>query len=226
MQRPILENYEGVTVVRDDLLPGGTKSRFILPFLKQNEGTEFVYATPPEGGAQVALAICAYQTGKQATLFVAKRRKRTAYTQKAADYGARIIEISPGWLNVVQARAQTYAKERNARLLPFGLNWPEAIKAISDAAYSINYTPDEVWCAAGSGVLSQALKKAWPLSDIKTVQVGKNVENATHIASLRFGQKSKLKPPFPSNPFYDAKAWDLCQRYKGKGNILFWNVAG
>lgn len=225
MQRPVLEHHEGVAVIRDDLLPGGTKSRFLLPYLKTLEADEIVYAGPAQGGAQVALAITAYQAGKQATLFVPARKERTTYTGLAELYGARIIEVAPGHLSVLKARARGYCNQRGAHLLPFGLDLPEAIDGIAEAAKSIDFAPREVWCAAGSGVLAKALAKAWPEARICAVEVGKEAPGAAYAASVPFSTKSRTRPPFPSNPYYDAKAWDKCQKYKGTDGVLFWNVS-
>jgi len=50
---PDVVEHEGVTVIRDDLFPGGTKARF-LGFLFEATD-EVVYASPAEGGAQTAL---------------------------------------------------------------------------------------------------------------------------------------------------------------------------
>ena len=68
---PQLKEHDGILVVRDDLLPGGTKARF-LPVLFEH-ADEVVYARAAEGGAQTALAAVAAQLGKRATIFVAKR---------------------------------------------------------------------------------------------------------------------------------------------------------
>ena len=72
---PIVMEHAAVLVVRDDLFPGGTKARF-LPALF-NGAEEVVYASPAEGGAQVAHARVARQLGKRATIFVARRTNRT-----------------------------------------------------------------------------------------------------------------------------------------------------
>ncbi|KZB51141.1 pyridoxal-phosphate dependent enzyme [Thalassospira xiamenensis] len=225
MQRPVLEHHEGVAVIRDDLLPGGTKSRFLMPYLKGIDAGEVVYAGPAQGGAQVALAITAYQAGKQATLFVPARKERTPYTGLAELYGARIIEVSPGYLSVLKARAAEYCRKRGAHLLPFGLDMPEAIEEIAKAALSLDVSPNEVWCAAGSGVLAKALAKAWPNARICAVEVGKAAPKAAYSASIPFDRKCPNQPPFPSNPYYDAKAWQECLKHKVGDGVLFWNVA-
>jgi len=50
---PVVTMHEGIHVVRDDLYPGGTKARF-LPVLFDGGVEEVVYASPAQGGAQVA----------------------------------------------------------------------------------------------------------------------------------------------------------------------------
>jgi hypothetical protein len=109
---------------------------------------------------------------------------------------------------------------------------PEAIDAIAEAARSIEIEPDEVWCASGSGVLARGLASAWPNTRRHVVQVGRTltaneVSGATiHVYPVPFGREAKAKPPFPSDPHYDAKAWEQCAAQKGPGRVLFWNVAG
>ncbi len=146
--------------------------------------------------------------------------------------GAKVMQVSPGYLSTVQARAREYSRQVGARLAPFGVDTPEAIAAIAGAARSIGIEPDEVWCASGSGVLARGLAAAWPKARRHVVQVGRalsanEVAGATiHAYSVPFGREAKSKPPFSSDPHYDAKAWDLCTAQRGPGCVLFWNVAG
>lgn len=199
---PIVREYEGVLVVRDDLFPGGTKARF-LPVLFDGLD-EAVYASPAEGGAQAALATVARQLGKRATIFVAQRARPHARTLEAARLGAKIVPVAPGYLSVVQARAREYCSRAGAALVPFGVDMPEAVVAIAEAAKAIGIVPDEVWCAAGSGVLARGLATAWPTARRHVVQVGRaltpaEVAGATiHIYPAPFGREAKSKPPFTS----------------------------
>lgn len=89
--------HEGVLVVRDDLFPGGTKARFLGLLFDGAE--EVVYASPAEGGAQVALATVARTLSKRATIFVARRAKPHPRTLEAAKLGAKIFSITPGYLS-------------------------------------------------------------------------------------------------------------------------------
>ena len=70
------------------------------------------------------------------------------------------------------------------------------------------------------------------------VQVGrerqpKDVANAAiHIYPRHFSDVAKAISPFPSDPHYDAKAWEVVgldpkmTARKGLGRVVFWNVAG
>jgi len=225
-----LADHDNVLVVRDDLYPGGTKARFIGAFFASAD--EAVYASPAEGGAQTALATVARQLGKRATIFVAQRLRPHSRTLEAARLGAKIVTVQPGYLSVVQARAREYCERTGAALVPFGVEAEFAIDAIAQTAASLAIEPDEVWCAAGSGVLARGLARAWPAARRHVVQIGRalsptDVAGAViHEYPLPFGREAQSRPPFPSDPHYDAKAWELCAARKGPGRVLFWNVAG
>ncbi len=230
MNPPVIEEYDGMSVVRDDLIPGGTKARYIPALL--NGVDEAVYASPAEGGAQTALAYCAARLGKRATIFVAKRKIQHPRTVECKRLGAKIILVRPGYLTVVQARAREYSRRTGARLIPFGVDSPEAVDSIAEAARSIGAIPAEVWCASGSGVLARGLSKAWPNARMNVVEVGRKLSLSDvagariHSAGMAFSKPERVLPPFPSDLHYDAKAWRICKAKHGSGPVLFWNVMG
>jgi len=232
LQKPEIVEHEGVLVVRDDLYPGGTKARFISELFDHHD--EIVYASPCEGGAQTALAICAEQKGKRATIFCAERAARHPRTALAAAHGARIEECKPGYLSVCRSRAAAYAAAQRAFLAPFGFDIPEAQTAIAGAAIALGLQPEEIWCAAGSGVLARALRAAWPFARLCIVQVGHAIDEPLRgllraeiiIAPWRFEQACPESPPFPSDRNYDAKAWACMMRKPARPGRLFWNVTG
>jgi len=104
MTTPIVQTHSEIWVVRDDLHPGGTKARFIGQVFDGVQ--EAVYASPPEDGAQTALAHVARALGKKATIFVAHPSKPHARTLEAARLGAKVVSVAPGYLTVVQSRAR------------------------------------------------------------------------------------------------------------------------
>ena len=94
-----------------------------------------------------------------------------------------------------------------------GITWGET-------ASQIDYTPDEVWCATGSGILAAALSKAWPHARICGVQVGREA-GVAFSEDIPFAREYPRQTPFPSNRYYDAKARHICQANKGTSKILF-----
>jgi hypothetical protein len=90
---PVLAPYGARHVVRDDLLNGGTKMRAIMPLIEASPATEFVYASPAQGYAQVALALCAAAHGRRATIFTAKRKAPHPLTLRAKAAGAKVAVI-------------------------------------------------------------------------------------------------------------------------------------
>lgn len=227
---PKLVEHDGIMVARDDLLPGGTKARFLGVFF--DGADEVVYASPAEGGAQTALAAVAGALGKRATIFVARRAKPHPRALLAKRWGAQVCQVSPGYLTVVQARARAYCAASGARLIPFGADTPEAIGAIARAARSLAIIPDEVWCASGSGVLARGLAEAWPHARRHVVQVGRELTSADvagatiHQSGMPFDRACRAAVPFPSDPHYDAKAWQIAKARRGAGLCIFWNVTG
>ena len=143
-----------------------------------------------------------------------------------------MISVEPGYLSVVHARAREYCARTGARLVPFGVDMPEAIETIAAAGRATGLEPDEVWCSAGSGVLARALAKAWPNARRRVVQVGRELSSQDvsgaeiFVHPLTFGSEAKSRAPFPSDLHYDAKAWEICTARKGPGRVLFWNVTG
>lgn len=223
---PVVETFDGIRVVRDDRLPGGTKMRAILPLMMQALAGEYVYASPACGYAQVALAHCAALLGVRATVFTAKRTSPHPLTMAARSAGAKIVMVPYGYLSNVQAKARAYARQSGACLIPFGVDTESAASAIAEAARSI-VTPREVWTVAGSGTLSRALQRAWPAASFHAVIVGKSDSDTgrakRYVAPMPFERATTARAPFPSSPWYDAKAWPFITRYASPG-ALFRNV--
>jgi hypothetical protein len=218
--------------VRDDLYPGGTKARFIPALFR--EADEVVYASSAEGGTQVALASVAKSLGKLATIFAPARAVPHPRQLEARRLGAKFVHVRPGYLNVVQARARDYCKKSGALLAPFGMRVPGCIDAVAKAARQIDIRPFQVWCAAGSGTLATALRRAWPDAEVHAVMVGHkltrdDVAGAT-LHEYHEPYKHALPDwvcPFPADGHYERKAWVTCiTRCSRAKPVLFWNGMG
>ncbi len=222
---PLIETWDGIQVVRDDLIAGGTKARVIHVLF--DDADEYVYASPVYGYAQIALAHVAARLGKRAVVFCARRGKTHPRTAEAYNAGANIYQVDCGYMSVVRARAKEYCRETGAKLLPFGLDDPRIIHALADVARGLDIVPKEVWCVAGSGTLSRALQAAWPDAQINAVRVGAEPDAGlarVFVAPEKFEAEAKVPPPFPSCGNYDAKAWRFIRQHAQPG-ALFWNVA-
>jgi hypothetical protein len=223
---PVVERQGRILVVRDDLLPGGTKRRAMVRVFPTVQATEFVYVSPAYSYAQIALAYACADLGLRATVFVAKRNELHPRTALARDVGAKIVQVPYGYLSNVQAKARAYAAKVGAYVLPMGLDSEPYISAIAEAASALRLSPPEVWCVAGSGVLSRALQRAWPSAHAVAVRVGAEPKagRATLLqAPEKYEAEARNPPPFPSCAEYDAKAWQFIQR-QAVSNALFWNV--
>lgn len=234
---PNVVEYDGISVAREDVIPGGTKLRYMLPICERYSSV--TYASSAQGGAQLALAFAAYMSQHEAHIFTAARDVWHPRTAEAERLGANIHEVRPGYLTVIQKRARDFAARSGSHLIEFGGESEAALDAIAAAAAICweQYGPfDEVWSAAGSGVLQRGLQRGMPDATFYAVAVGRallpeDVGRAKILVSgVPFEKMDSREAPFPSCPNYDRKAWWACsshtQKY-GKGQrVLFWNVMG
>jgi hypothetical protein len=233
---PVLQRFApNITVVRDDLLEGGSKLRF-LPFLVAGAG-EVVFGGPFCGGAPLALSVLGRHSGQKVTLFYAKRAELHPRQKQAQANGAVIQQVSPGYMTNVQAKARAYAQSAGALFLPLGFDVPAAEDPFVEFMGRVRQQlggADEVWCAAGSGMLTRCLSRAFPDSAVHAVTVGLASRHGAqefganvtlHRCGYRFEQPTRAAAPFPSCPNYDRKAWEICVR-ESRGRVLFYNVMG
>ena len=234
MSNITIEKHNGVYVLRDDLLPGGTKSILMEHILDQSYD-EYVYASPVYGAFQIALSIWCRDNNKKATIFCAKRKDTHMNTIKCIRYGAKVIEVDNGYLNVVTKRAEDYCKSTGALKLEFGSKNDLSKKIISNRMRNvidiIGHEPKEIWCPIGSGTLVESILMATEKSKVIGVQVGaeyKNYNDRLYLIKYDkpFDKISNFIAPFPSIKNYDLKAWELCMKYKKTDDVFFWNVYG
>ena len=239
----VIEKHEDIYIVRDDLLEGGSKRRFIDRYVREEveKGCkEFVFGgCPATGYAQMSLTLQAKAYGAKATFFMAKRNLNNLheYQKKALDYGADIRWVPNGMLPVTLKRARDYYNEDTTtrRNFPLGLEHPYVIEDIYRLAKNMeivyNIQISELWSVGSSGTLSRGLQKAFPDKEIHVVSVGHKMSEREigrakfYRSDYKFDKpiKKEEAPPFPSAPTYDAKAWPFIKKYANK-NALFWNV--
>ena len=233
-----------ILIVRDDLLPGGTKQRAGVPFLQyfKNQGIkEFVYASPFSGFAQIALSICANLVGVKCKIFsqVDVKTKQISNFSKTASSHAEIILCSS--LEDAEKRAFDYCfNNQDSFLVPLGMNHPVFIDFLkNDLSKQLELIKfKSIWVPVGSGTLSKVFRDITPNEiNIKCVDVKvlteediriKNVKNMHNVRYMKvfenFHDPCLNIPPVPSNIFYDAKLWKYVFNLAEDGDI-WWNVA-
>ena len=232
---PVIERHGAIDVLRDDLLDGGTKMRF-LPFLVAG-ADEVVFGGPFCGGAPLALSVIAREGGPRATLFYAKRKALHPRQVRALRNGATIYQVPHGYMSNVQAKARAYAAAHGALFLPLGFDVPAAEEPLAEMIAGVRRrlgTPAQVWCAAGSGMLARNLARGFPGSAIHAVGVGLRSRHDAQAfpanvilteAGMPFAKECRAWAPFPCDPNYDRKAWTAAA-LSARGTALFWNVMG
>lgn len=233
---PIVIDYDGFQVVRDDLLDFGSKIRFIDYLIQSEENDEWVFGgANPVGWGPISLTFVCKKYGKKATFFMAERKVPTPQQQKVLDLGGNIIWVKMGMLTVTLSRARKYFEEDqlHRRILPLGLNHPKVLGSIIKVTRKLKCAFPEIWSVASSGTMSRGLQLSFPEIPVKMVQTGHKMSQdeigraQLFVSPYKFDKPVKLNeaPPFPSVPEYDAKAWSFMKKY-GKEGALFWNVAG
>lgn len=228
-----IEQHNGIYVLRDDLLPGGTKSVFLGQLLDMSKQC-FVYASPVYGAMQIALATYCSSIGKQAVIFCAKRKTPHPNSLKAKEAGGMVYQVPYGYLSNCQSKAKQYAAENNGQYIEFGGNCPAALEAISKRMRSITaqlgFEPDVIYTVVGSGTLLKGIIAGTDNARIVGVMVGAEYEEPmpSRVELRRYPKKfeeeSNIRSPFPSCKNYDLKAWEHCMIDRPAGKVLFWNV--
>lgn len=233
------DSIEDFTVVRDDKVPGGTKTRVLFKMLPRIDQTGIVYAAHPYGYGAEALAIACTKFRKQLTLFYTPytgypnsahmpRPMRKATVQPEVTYS-----VVPHILEQItlEGIAKRYAEKRDLFFFEVGFAQQEffntMVQLIKETPSLESYS--EIWVAAGSGLMARALAEALPNAGINAVSLGMPHCDTgginTMIVDEEIEEKAKFPPPFPSASYYDAKIWQLVVKNASKG-ALFWNVAG
>lgn len=222
-------------VVREDLLDGGSKVRF-LPHIVQG-AKEIVFGGPFCGGAPYALSVYGRRKSVAITLFYAKRKELHWRQLAALRNGATIYQVPAGRMNVVQHRARHYAADHGALFLPLGFDLKNATAPFETVMAGVRAQlgqVDQVWCATGSGMLARCLGRSFPDARVFGVTVGLGSRNQRQAfppnvelvaCPYEFHEETPAAAPFPCCSNYDRKAWEQLKA-KAKGRVLFWNVLG
>lgn len=249
----LASGIDQIYVAREDLLSGGTKQRACVPYLQSmhEQGiSQFIYASPFSGFAQIALAASCRILGLECHLFCEKDQTATKtafheFSKIAAEMGAKIYLCDS--LDEAESTA-LYFQSRLPRAfkIPLGFDHPLYKKFLleeisicwKEICYELKTLPQNVWLPVGSGTLAKTFRKmlpdsvqlrcvnvhVLPATDERIIAV-KNLPNTfVYSAPQKFPEPAEHLPEIPSNLYYDAKLWSFISRYASNGD-LWWNVA-
>ena len=238
-----LLQVNNITVIQDNVQPGGTKAR-ILPTYLKNKLTDNIkkvtYAGPRVGFAQVALAITCQKLGLRCGLYVSGKGSNTN-VNLAKKYGANILGYY--LTNKLAKDAAKAAVNSSIYNCEFGFDSEEftslGISILSELVKNNEYlntiqdTEFHLFIAYGTGTISRILRQVFPNAVLHCVQVGRQVyddvpsNSIVHKAQEYFTQEAILKPPYNSSPYYDAKVYKIAMDFKKENlnlNVVIWNV--
>ena len=234
----VISHHNGINVLRDDLLLGGSKTRYLEHILNKN-AKGYVYATNVYGGFQIALSGYGLQNKKPVHIFCSHRAKTHENTKVCYDLKANVHELknkhgkgSGIYFSYVTQKAEQFAEQNGLQLVNFGGNYPAVIENIAFTMRRIitklGKEPDQIWCAVGSGTLLKGILKGTKKANVFGVVVGKSFEMQHERLTLLpypkpFSYESRFPVPFKSTKNYDAKAFEYCLNF-GTGDKFFWNV--
>jgi len=227
---PVVEEYDGVRVVRDDLLTGSKVRGGDCLISGLNHGT-LVYVQPRTGLAGVSLLDVARRHRKRVRLFMPSSKRISHHQACCIERGADVSFHRVAAMPNLNAIAKKWASEQeDAYFIPLGLKHELVTAGFVKVASKIP-APEEVWTVVSTGVLHRALQIAWPDTTFHAVAVARNMKDGEvghdRIISAPEPFQKAIKesemPPFPSVATYDAKCWRYIPKNSGR-DILFWNV--
>jgi hypothetical protein len=220
-----IEKQNGFNILRDDLLPGGSKRRGLDILLSTVEENDIVYAGTIFGQGALALAHACADHGKHTHLFLAANDLQHTMIKQLKNTGAVIHTAAPLPVEQLHGNAQLWAKENSAKLFPLAFDAPEFQDAMAQALSSLDVSPyPEIWCVSVSGTFARSLGQAFANKTIRTVGVvsaGKTDFNAPE----KYHQTAKRPPPYPACSYTDAKLWQFLELHATPGSLV-WNIAG
>ena len=226
---PVVIEYEGIRVVRDDLIVG-TKARAGDLLMSKLNHSRIVYSQPRTGLAGISLLDSAKKHNKEITLFMPACKTISHHQACCIEQGAIPIFKRIAAMPNLNKYAKDYADANDSYFVPLGLRHELSTAAIVHAASMID-EPDEVYVAISTGVLSRSLQIAWPNAKFTCVAVARNLkagelgraEVISEPLEFTAPEKPENLPPFPTIDTYDGKVWKTIPKNSGR-NILFWNV--
>ena len=225
---PSVELHDGITVISDHNLLGGTKLRAACHLLSSIDNDTVVYVVPRKGLAGVALLEAARMHNKRVVFFMPSSRTCSDAQAWCYERADQVFFHRIAAMPNLNRLAKQWADDNGAYFVPLGLRHELGTAALVRTAYDLEqagYAPEHMYVATSTGVLIRSLQIGMPNTDFTAVAVARNLQAgekgpAGFIPEPRpFLQDEKDLPPFPTVNNYDAKVW----KYIMPGGCM-WNV--
>lgn len=232
---PIIENFNGIDVVRDDYI-NGSKCRFADLLVQSIKEDTLVYVQPRVGLAGVSILNIAKRYGKKVVLFMPSSKRISHHQAVCIERGAIPKFYRIAAMPNLNRIAKEWAEKNGAKFIPLGLKHELVVACAARVAMNVSEKgPDVCFVATSTGVLVRGLQIGWPNTKFYSVTVARNMKegelgNAEPIIEpLEFAQAEKPQhlPPFETVKTYDAKVWKYALAFKKENpdlNVLMWNV--
>jgi len=228
------------SVVRDDLLPGGTWQRVFVRMMEDLPYKNFYMFAEGTSHVQTGGAYAAKLTGKTFTVYLLN--KLTEITREAAAMTTNFkYFVMPGkYKNIreYQTDVDELMKDdpTSFKIIHGDIMMVDYLSESISRAFPKNFKkPERIWITIRDGTMLRSLYKNFPDSHVMAVQIG-NTYNENVIDRSRttiyvapqysnYEVPKTLLPPYPSEPTYDAKVWQFFVHYGREGDMI-WNVTG
>lgn len=166
-----VELHDGIWVKRDDLCvvngARGGKARTCWALaegaLEHVRERGLVTAGSRESPQVELVARMAHALGVGCVAFCPEGDITAGPVQQARALGAKVIQVKPGYNNVIAARAREYADEHGLALIPFGMECSAAVAQTRAQVANLPAEADRIVVPVGSGMSLAGI--LWGLAD-------------------------------------------------------------
>lgn len=221
---PAFDDYDGVKVINDSHIIGGSKTRFLEALIATCVETTVVAVQPKISIIGVALTELCRLYDKKLILISPTTNKGLSFYQEYCRPSCDMLFIKDMTISMVRREARMFAKKIGALFVPPDLNHP-LITAMVIRTAELMEPPRSIYLAINTGVTARGIQIAWPETRVKCVAVARPIgdgeKGEAQVVShyMYLEQRAKIRPPFSSDLHHDAKVWELL-----KPGDTFWNT--
>lgn len=235
----IVQQYENVDIIRDDILDAGTKQRAIINIIGKlvKKFDAFVIPITEKSIDGLTLAYACRLFNRSAHIFVKDVTNMDQNIKFRIEKYGGIIHSDFKSMDDLNRNIDIFSSDRNMYKFNSGFESELFIKTLTKKlkftlgttfVYKWLTKYDEVWVADDTGGISKVLNNIFINSNIYAVKVG---DTALESIGLRYNIvdasniKDNIKPPFSASEHYGEKSWSaMINSDLSNKKVLFWNT--